>query len=240
VGAFWWAAGVVALSIALAFVWHSTRPQTFATAIGEQRAIELEDGSVIQLNAHSHVAVHLSRQARDVRLLDGEALFKVAHDPTPPFRVYADDTVIRAVGTQFNVYRRANDTTVSVIEGRVEISRETSPARSPGQLSAGETARITAAGAITRARGDTTEATAWRQRRLIFRDSTLGDIAAEFNRYNRTPQITVEGDALRARRYGGTFDADDPESLVDFLRPDENLEIIHADANLLVRSRILK
>lgn len=235
-----WAAGFAALGLALAVAWWAgplvSGTQTFATAIGEQRAIELEDGSIVHLNALSRVAVHLSKRTRDVQLLEGEALFKVAHEAARPFRVYADRAVIRAVGTQFNVYRRPGGTSVSVIEGRVEV--KPAPHDATRQLSAGEGAQIATDGEFTGTTVDAAEATAWRQRRLIFRDSTLADIAAEFNRYNRSPQITVKGASLRARRYGGTFDADDPESLIDFLRPDPHLAVERAGPDLIVRPRI--
>jgi transmembrane sensor len=60
--------------------------------------------------------------------------------------------------------------------------------------------------------------TAWRRRRLVFRKDTLAYIAAEFNRYNRTPKIRVEGETLRLRRFNGVFDADNPLPLLQFLK----------------------
>jgi len=51
----------------------------------------------------------------------------------------------------------------------------------------------------------------WRQRRLVFRDATLADIAAEFNRYNHT-QIHVEGDAARELRLSGNSRAASPST----------------------------
>lgn len=268
-----WLVAAAAASVMLALAWWQIPEvlggwQRYATSIGEQRTIELEDGSVLQLNAQSRVRVRFSPRSRDIRLLDGEALFNVAHDATRPFRVHTEDAVIRAVGTQFDVYRRSGDTTVSVLEGRVEIVKQanksadavphTDPASgtagavasegavmkratisdSPTQLSAGEAAHIQRNGVIKRVTVvDVADATAWRQRRLVFREESLGQIAAEFNRYNRTPQIRVEGETVRARRYGGTFDADDPESLIKFVTRKGDLQIERETGRIVIRER---
>ncbi|HVZ16917.1 MAG TPA: FecR domain-containing protein, partial [Terriglobales bacterium] len=46
----------------------------FATTVGEQRAIELPDGSVIHLNTQSRLKVYFTEQTRNIQLLAGEAL----------------------------------------------------------------------------------------------------------------------------------------------------------------------
>jgi hypothetical protein len=51
----------------------------------------------------------------------------------------------------------------------------------------------------------------------VFRNDSLADIAEEFNRYNRTLQMRVEGAEASDRRLSGVFDADAPESLLRFL-----------------------
>jgi transmembrane sensor len=101
----------------LALQWHST----YATDIGERRSITLEDGSTIDLNARSKVRVRFSNGERGVELLEGQALFGVAKDKARPFIVRSGTAVVRAVGTQFDVYRKRSGTTVTVIEGRVAV-----------------------------------------------------------------------------------------------------------------------
>ena len=50
-----------------------------------------------------------------------EALFRVAQDTSRPFTVKSYDLRVRAIGTQFDVYRKDSGTTVSVVEGRVAL-----------------------------------------------------------------------------------------------------------------------
>jgi len=244
-------AGFAAAAVVLATLvtWTSLKmwAESYATAIGEQRTVELKDGSTIYLNAHSQVKVDFSRGLREVYLLDGEAIFKVKQDTARPFRVHVGDASIQAVGTQFDVHRLTGQTNVAVIEGKVRISasegvsppsQETRGIASEAILAAGETATIMALGKVTQpAAVDVADATAWRQHRLVFRKQTLADMALEFNRYNREPQIRVEGEALKTREFNGVFDADDPESLVRFLESLDGIAVDRSGRTIVIRTR---
>jgi transmembrane sensor len=93
----------------------------YATALGEQRSIQFEDGSTVELNSRSKIRVKYSKKERDVELIEGQALFHVAHDTARPFIVAVGATRVRAVGTQFDVYKKSNGTVVTVVEGRVSV-----------------------------------------------------------------------------------------------------------------------
>jgi transmembrane sensor len=96
-------------------------PSDYVSGTGERRVIHLDDGSTVTLNTQSRMRVWLSHQRRDIELMDGEALFAVAHDASRPFRVHVGHTVVEAVGTEFSVYRGQHGTKVAVVEGRVKI-----------------------------------------------------------------------------------------------------------------------
>jgi len=93
----------------------------YTTGLGEQRSIQFEDGSTMELNSRSKIRVKYSKQERGVELLEGQALFHVAHDAGRPFIVAVGATRVRAVGTQFDVYKKSNGTVVTVVEGRVVV-----------------------------------------------------------------------------------------------------------------------
>lgn len=114
-------AATVLLTVGIAVSWLNWQRGLYTTDAAEQRTVTLEDGSRIELNARSRVRVSYSSSARRVELLDGQALFQVAKDATRPFLVDSGDATIRAVGTQFDVYRKDEDTTVTVVEGRVAV-----------------------------------------------------------------------------------------------------------------------
>lgn len=211
--------------------------KTYATAIGGQEAVKMKDGSIIHLNTHSRVEVRFTDALREVRLIEGEALFTVAHDASRPFIVVTDNARVRAVGTQFNVYRRGSDATrVSVLEGVVQVTPSTAltpESSSPARLAAGDEAQIEGQHVTKAQTPDVQRAVAWRARRLVFAGDRLDYIASEFNRYNRI-QIRVEG-AVRERRMGGTFDADDPMPMVRYLSRDPDIEVMQKEGEIVIR-----
>ena len=204
----------------------------YSTGVGEQRTFTLSDGSTIQLNTRSAVRVDYHDDERDVTLEEGQALFKVARDTQRPFIVTADQTHVRAVGTQFDVNRRANGTTVTVVEGRVAVGTDSinSP---PALLSAGEQA-IVIAHETRRAGAPNMDAvTAWTQQRLVFESTPLEEVATEFNRYNRRA-LVIEGRELAHLRITGTFSSADPSSLVRFLRARPGIVVSESKGRIVV------
>jgi transmembrane sensor len=250
------AASILLLAGSIAAWWGSSptrseRGEIYGTQVGEQRAVRLADGSVIHLNTQSRVEVNLAEHARDVTLAEGEAFFIVERDADRPFRVHSGHAVVQALGTQFNVLRRGESTTVSVIEGTVQVSTDavdiassasaTATASglerpSSATVRAGQQARVAAGSVDTRSDPEIASSVVWRERRLVFRGEPLEDIAAEFNRY--TPRhIRVEGEIARGKRLAGTFSADDPESLILFLSRYPDLVVERTDAEIIVRER---
>jgi transmembrane sensor len=204
--------------LTIGFYWQ-LRPQRFETAIGEQRSVVLGDGSLVTLNTASVVEVRITNERRIVSLLAGEALFQVAQDRTRPFDVTSGDTTVRAVGTQFNVERRASGTTVTVVEGRVAVltipaSKQTAAESKP--LEAGEQLTLSPLRPRQIVHTDVTTAIAWTQRKLIFDRRRLGEVAEEFNRYNRQV-IEIQSAELRSQEVTGVFQANDPSAFLRFL-----------------------
>lgn len=240
-------AAAACLAVAIIIDWpYSPQPQEqFRTETGEQRSIGLSDGSIIHMNTRSRVRVAFSDAARDVYLLDGQAIFKVKHDADRPFRVHVDSAVVQAIGTQFDVRRFNGRTNVAVIEGVVQIISGTAGKLDAETLSklpestkvpAGESVVIVGDGELTPHTAISPhDASAWQQRRLIFRNHTLAEIAEEFNRYNHT-QLRVEGETLRTLRFRSlVLDADDPQSLLAYLAREKPIVTERIGDALVVR-----
>ncbi len=220
----------------------------YRTQVGEQRSFKLDDGSMLYLNTQSRAQVVYSKNAREVRLLGGEALFVVAPDDRRPFTVQTGAVTIQALGTQFNVYRRRDAITVSVAEGRVkvfsgqgrqppQVSTDALSSSATAVLEAGEEAKVSRDNRIAkRAVRDLGSALAWRQRRLVFEATPLEDVAREFNRYNRA-QFQIEDSAAAMLQITGVFNADEPQALVNFLRDDPALQIRASGDGVAIASR---
>jgi transmembrane sensor len=228
----------VAALAAVAFAFYShPGPQRLETSVGEQRSVVLSDGSLVVLNTSSIIEVDMAKQHRTVRLLAGEALFKVAHDTARPFDVTSSNTTVRAVGTQFNVDRRFDSTTVTVVDGAVAVFTTGVGPAEEGQtrvpLVAGEQLTLEPRSARHPVRADVATALAWTQRKLVFENRRLDEIAAEFNRYNRQA-IEIRGPELREQRVTGVFQANDPGSFLTFLSRQPGVTVTGSDLHVVV------
>lgn len=89
------------------------------------KADTLSDGSVITLNRNSLLRYpeRFRGRQRQVWLTKGEAFFKVSPDKEKPFLIHTGGTLIRVVGTSFNVKNKAGMIEVIVETGIVEVSR---------------------------------------------------------------------------------------------------------------------
>ncbi|WP_116807296.1 FecR family protein [Steroidobacter cummioxidans] len=218
----------------------------YVTAVGEQRSITLEDGSVVELNSQSRLRAHFEDHLRAIELLEGEAIFRVSKDPNRPFRVRTGATDIVAVGTAFNVKANDSRTVVTVLEGRVRVNQRDAAERSAAatdkaisefELAVGDQLIVAKSQpAIRVSLRDTEKVTSWTERRLIFEDTPLSAAAAEFARYSPRA-IRIQDPAVAERKINGVFDATDPASLAEFLKGDETLDVRNDADGWTVRAR---
>jgi transmembrane sensor len=243
------AASFAALAVlAGAWAWLELFSSFYNTAVGEQRSIELSDGSTVSMNSRSQVRVRYSEAERAVELLEGQALFHVAKDSSRPFIVKADGTRVRAVGTEFDVYERRLGTVVTVLEGEVAVlapvkadaeqRRDGSalPDDSPAaaiSVSAGEQLTVTRKVARKSEHANVAAATAWTERRIVFESATLSEVAEEFNRYNER-QLVIDDAGLYDFHISGVFSSTDPESLIRFLRERPGVKVTETNSEVRV------
>jgi transmembrane sensor len=252
---------VVAASLIMAIAgsvlfWSSFIRGVYQTQVGEQLSVTLADGSTAELNSKSRIRVRYDRDVRRIVLLEGQALFRVAKDRSAPFVVEVGNTRVRALGTQFDVYRKQTGTVVTVVEGRIAVSTSRTsdavagdktggagtppPSRAEGAtatshspsvqsgssrhtdiLDAGQQIQLGSDGGVaapeTLSAADLDAATAWIQKRLVFKRAPLSEVVAEFNRYSTTPMVIRDPD-IAATQISGAFSSSDARDLLRFLR----------------------
>jgi len=253
------AASIVLAAAAALFYLQTVQAPTYATAIGEQRSLALIDGSTVELNSRSKIVVRYSPQGRNVELLQGQALFRVAKDASRPFIVKTGATLVRAVGTEFDVNQKRDGTVVTVVEGRVAILTDhavpdpgappsaideprrsnlefpTVPKEQVGNIlvAAGEQLTVTPKLIKIAEHPNIANATAWTQRQLVFESASLADVADEFNRYNDR-QLIVADPMLETFHVSGVFSSTDPASLIRFLRERSELRILETESQIRI------
>jgi transmembrane sensor len=207
-------AGLVAAPAGLAVAagwWMFAPGEIHETQSGERLALVLADGTRVQLNGASRIAVHYSDQHRRVALERGEAVFTVRRDPARPFKVSADDRSVQALGTRFAMRRTGTALRVLLIEGEIELG---SPDAAPARLDRPGTAALMRPDApIALSRADIEAETAWTHGKLLFRQTPLARAVDEVNRYATIP-IALRGAGLGAERVDGSFEIGDTDSFV--------------------------
>lgn len=115
---------VLSLSIGITFIERHpvSNNLVLQTVMGEKLTQTMPDGSIVWLNSSSKVEINYTGSYRRINLLSGEAHFDVAKDANRPFEVYANDRLIRAIGTAFSVHKIDDKIEVLVSEGTVELA----------------------------------------------------------------------------------------------------------------------
>lgn len=216
--------------------------QTFVTPVGGHQRVPLEDGSEIELNTGTVLRAAVSGDSRQVWLDRGEAYFEVKHSDRIPFIVYAGPRTVTVLGTKFSVRRDGDKVTVSVVEGRVRVAEE--GAETPGrEVSVTSSATVTTGDVAigegrstlvaTRSPERVANALAWRDGMLSFDQTSLGDVAAEFNRYNQRKLVIVDAEAASIR-IGGTFQASNVDAFSRLLRDAYGLRVEGGDREVKI------
>lgn len=94
---------------------NSVKWVAFETKIGERKRIVLSDSSEVWLNAASRILYpeKFTGAERIIRLVEGEAFFKVSHNKKFSFRVVAPNGVYtRVLGTSFNINTYGQNNTI--------------------------------------------------------------------------------------------------------------------------------
>jgi transmembrane sensor len=236
--------------LAATWLWSQMVSSVYTTGMGEQRFLKLADSSTVELNAKSRVRVHFTRDERAVDILAGEALFNVTKDSARPFVVGVGGMRVSVVGTQFDVYKKAHATVVTVVEGRVSVVTpapvvpskdiegakdrgDASRSSTPMSVSAGGQLTITSNLATLVEHTNVAAVTAWTQRRILFDSATLVEVAEEFNRYN-SRQLIIDTPERLQFHISGTFSSTDPESFVRFLRERPDVRVIETASEIRI------
>jgi transmembrane sensor len=222
-------AACICIALAAALTWYvRTNAATYRTAVGGFASVPMNDGSKVILNTDSAIRLAVSETERQVRLDRGEAFFEVAKDPHRPFVVTAGSTRVTAVGTRFSVRRTdSGGVRVFVTEGKVRVEDASftgvAPARLPEATQASASDAIpmaevlVAAGGIARTVDDgvlvqenalpeVEDYLSWRSGFLVFREASLAEAVAEFNRYNER-KLVIQDATLADIQLSGKFRA---------------------------------
>jgi transmembrane sensor len=239
------------------FIWlfmpTNVQKDSYATLIGQQMDARFDDGSIIHLNTNTRIETEFSDEKRIIKLIKGEALFEVAHDPSRPFIVYAGDRLVQAIGTKFIVHLKSENVQVTVTDGKVKMSKvalntkltdikelnNTSIQKDDVYIAKGEKviASSNQTPKLTHIKPENIKRElAWLDGKLIFENEELFDVIEEINRYVDI-QIVLKEPSLHNIRISGRFDLGDSEALIEALELSFNMKSLRLDSNKILLTK---
>lgn len=195
---------------------------------GQKSTVFLSDGTEVVLNSGSSLAFAKAFNG-DVRkvYLEGEAFFNVAKDPLKPFIVISREISTTALGTSFNVraYPHENKKTVSLMTGKVKVSRTDSAAASTDViLQPGEEAYFNGIeNKMSVGSFNQQEVTSWKEGIIHFRDAGAREV---FDYLEKWYGVTIReaNQPVKKWNYTGEFNNMDLHNVLSSIGYSMNFE----------------
>lgn len=256
----WYVAAAASLLLAVSTFFVTLSPSSwgekyvkYETAVGESSTITLADNSTVLLNTNSVLKVLYTDEYRLLKLEQGELHVDVAHEPSRPLRVVANNRVFQALGTAFNVQVKKADVELIVTDGKVvvadieqtkqqqlaafNIDAQQAPTVSKGEmvsLSVNQQANDAVVKAI--AGSELTANLSWRKGNLIFTGQTLSEAMLEVSRYTRV-KFQIADRSIEDIKIAGRFKIGDINGLLAALGNNFDIQANRVNKNLVILTK---
>ncbi|XPF94503.1 FecR family protein [Colwellia sp. RE-S-Sl-9] len=245
------------MSFLAVFIWlaipNNVQKNSYATLVGQQMNATFDDGSIIHLNTNSRIETEFSDDKRIIKLIKGEALFEVAHDPNRPFIVYAGDRLVQAIGTKFVIHLEPENIQVTVTDGKVKMSKvalntkltdieelnNTTINKDDVYIAKGEKVIVASdqSPKLTRINPENIKRElSWIDGKLVFDNKEFADVIKEINRYVNI-EIVLKDPSLHNIRISGRFDLEDSEALIEAIELSFNMKSQRLDSNKILLTK---
>ncbi|MEX2573257.1 MAG: FecR domain-containing protein [Balneolaceae bacterium] len=180
--------------------------KTSAVSYGEIVSLQFSDGTRITVNGGStlHYPDSFADDVREV-YLEGEAFFDIKRDESRPFVVHAGNTTTKVLGTSFNIraFKDQGEFHIAVKGGKVavtgaEIGFQENDLKKGVELEKNQWLKYQSSGGVLeKGEGDISDMIAWKDRILIFRNQTFGQVVELLERWYGV-SIEVEDEELKS------------------------------------------
>jgi transmembrane sensor len=188
---------------------------TIFAPLGARVSFNLPDGTTGMLNSGSHLTYSLPFITNRIIRLEGEAWFDVKHDEKQPFKINAGNSIVKVLGTSFNLsaYPAENYVEIVLKEGNVEYFGNKGDEKVTMQPSE---RLIFQNGKIYKSLVDPAKYYSWTDGKLIFRGDAMAEVARRIERWYNV-KINISSRELEKYSFRGTFQDDSLEDVLRFL-----------------------
>lgn len=223
------AAACVVLLVAAWWLLKGPSGLTTLVARVDGQEVVLSDGTHVFLKKDSRLRYPqpFRGDSRDVEL-EGAAFFDVAHDPSHPFRIRAEETRVQVLGTRFMLSTLNHQVELIVRSGRVRFRTENDPGLEVG---AGERALYT--NVFVKSLNTDPNFDSWKTGLLIFDQTPLAEVIGALNRQYgvRIRMKADDASQLSESRITTRFQGQSLESVLQELSAITSFRIRKLDAN---------
>jgi ferric-dicitrate binding protein FerR (iron transport regulator) len=235
----WWipAAAIILLLAGYAFWNNDNSKKNIESNYGQISQYKLPDGTEVLLNANSQLTLHedwKDNQDREV-WVKGEAFFHVQKTAAKnKFVVHASDMDIIVTGTQFNVINTEKETSILLTEGSVIVKTKGGKEikMQPGDYVSLDK-KIPA---LKEAEAE--KILAWKQKKLIFENTPMNEIAQIINRHYGI-KVILSGNGVGEKTVSGMMSNDNLDVLLKALEESQNLIITKTEKEIIISNPLL-
>ena len=238
------AAASIAIILGVYFGYKSIKSEevnylSVTTVSKEMVEVKLEDGSSVWVNSSSrfNYPEKFSGKERKV-MLKGEAYFEVAKNPKKPFIIETGSTIIKVLGTSFNVRAIEGEEKeiVSVSEGLVSVTAAKDE-NSNTKIAAGEQCKLDkSTSEIQKTAIDDINFDSWKTRKLLFESTYMKDVANTLSNYFET-SIIVEDEIIGEMQLTSTFSNPKLDDVLRVIELTDEVKITHSGDNIILKKK---
>ncbi|GJM35353.1 MAG: anti-sigma factor [Saprospiraceae bacterium] len=221
----WWRyAAAAVLLLGFGSLWFFINPtseklaQQWEVPYGEQKDIQLPDGTTVTLNAGSQLAIYQGFNKKDRRVkLNGEAYFQVHSDSLRPFVITMQKLAeVKVLGTAFNLSAYAEEAVIAldVAEGKVALN--SLQTEKEGIYAAGEAAELDRKSGNIAAANYQPESFAWKNGTLIFNNMPFSLVLQRLERHYDVH--IINNSSIKNQPYSSKFEQKTIDQVLEVLK----------------------
>ena len=213
-------AAILIISFGLLFIFSPKQE----TIIAENKIVETEliDGTQITLNLNSQISYSKKYNSKNRNIkLEGEAYFKVQHNPKKPFIIETKDFYVEVIGTEFYVSAIQNNPQVIVTSGKVLVYTK----KDSKTITAGEKINFNFPEKLIKIETNKNlNYLSWKTKKIIFKDNTIEEVTEILEKtYN--VKIKILNPKINSYTLNVVFDNQSIESVLEVIKATLNLTI---------------
>jgi transmembrane sensor len=235
----WLSAAAAVFFVAVLGVWFYFQQTAVTYLIAASKgnqidSVMLADGSHVFLAGNSAIRYPSAFKGgeRQISLLKGQAFFKIARDPKHPFEVAVNHSVVRVLGTSFNINYSGNTISLSVKTGRVMFTPNSKS--DPAILTAGDALSYNfEKNQLTKENG--LNSNGWLTKQLRFVDMPLEEVCRQLSMYYNV-KVVLLAHTKTAKKLNANFSNTDIDEVLKVLKETYPIRVQQKDSIIYIKN----